>query len=300
MRSIATMTRRKLDLLYFFGKDRILSYVKKAPVVLSNEETIDRIANSRCSISRFGDGEFHLMVQTRDLKFQERSDELSRRLKEIIASNVRGHLVGIPKVFSEKDLAVRTSESRRFWRDHVANYRLQWYRHLDFGKIYCSSTFTRNYIAVEDKSNLGGYFNKVRSIWDGEDVLIVEGRFSRIGAGNDLFSNAKSISRILCPPENAFRRYDDILREAARHASGKLVIIALGPTATVLAYDLHQLGHWAVDIGHLDVEFEWFLQRTTKRTKVNNKYVIEASSRIEHDDSFDDETYRSQIIGVIP
>ena len=40
----------------------------------------------------------------------------------------------------------------------------------------------------------------------------------------------------------------------------KLILIALGPTATVLAYDLAKEGYWAIDIGHLDLEYEWFLK----------------------------------------
>ena len=39
-----------------------------------------------------------------------------------------------------------------------------------------------------------------------------------------------------------------------------MILIALGPTATVLAYDLAKAGYWALDIGHLDLEYEWFLK----------------------------------------
>lgn len=33
---------------------------------------------------------------------------------------------------------------------------------------------------------------------------------------------------------------------------GRLILIALGMTATVLAYDLSKAGFWAIDIGHID------------------------------------------------
>ena len=39
-----------------------------------------------------------------------------------------------------------------------------------------------------------------------------------------------------------------------------MIIIALGPTATVLAYDLAMVGYWALDMGHIDLEYEWFLK----------------------------------------
>ena len=43
------------------------------------------------------------------------------------------------------------------------------------------------------------------------DCVFVEGDKTRMGVGNDLFDNAKSIQRILCPSESAFDNYDAIL-----------------------------------------------------------------------------------------
>lgn len=39
----------------------------------------------------------------------------------------------------------------------------------------------------------------------------------------------------------------------------RLILLSYGMTATVLAYDLAKLGYWAVDLGHLDLEYEWYL-----------------------------------------
>ena len=46
--------------------------------------------------------------------------------------------------------------------------------------------------------------------------MLIEGYFSRNGIGNDLFNNAKSIKRILCPPKNAFFVYDKIINEVKK------------------------------------------------------------------------------------
>lgn len=292
-------TKNKISIIYFFSKDIILTFYKKPPKVLTNEETIEKIIKGKCSVCRYGDGEFHLMVQNRDLKFQNRSEQLSKRLKEILLSEEENLLVCIPKVFTMKDLKRRTKQSKRFWKDHVANYRLLWYKHLNLDKNYYNSTFTRNYIAINDKSNLEAYFNEVKRIWENRDLLIIEGQYSRLGVGNDLFKNSKSIIRILAPHENAYNNYDLILAEAKKHSKDKLVLIALGPTATILAYDLHISGYQAIDIGHLDVEFEWFLKKTLVRTKIENKYVIEANNKIEKSDSFKDEKYYKEIVAKI-
>jgi glycosyltransferase family protein len=291
--------RKQLDIFYFFGKDKVATILYKPPLVLSNEQTIEKIIKEKCSVSRFGDGEFHLLIKSKDLKFQKRSNGLSLRLKEILSSDEEGLVVCIPKIFSSSDLSIRTSESRKYWRDHVANYRLLWYRYLNLNQTYYNASFTRNYIAVKDKSKTEAYFKKVQRIWENRDLLIIEGQFSRIGVGNSLFENANSIKRILAPNENAFEKYDLIFEEAKKHDKKKLVLISLGPTATVLSYDLYKIGFQAIDIGHLDVEFEWFLQKTIVRTKIKNKYVIEANNRIKDDDHFFDEEYEKQIVAKL-
>lgn len=112
----------------------------------------------------------------------------------------------------------------------------------------------------------------MRSIWNDRDVVIIEGAQSRLGVGNDLFDGARSIRRILCPPRNAFERYDEILAQALKLEKGVLFLIALGPTATVLSYQLFKAGYQAVDAGHVDIEYEWWrMERQTKgedRTEV--------------------------------
>ena len=43
-----------------------------------------------------------------------------------------------------------------------------------------------------------------------------------------------------------------------------------------LAYDLSELGYRALDIGHVDIEYEWFLQKATEKVKISGKYTSEA------------------------
>lgn len=45
------------------------------------------------------------------------------------------------------------------------------------------------------------------------------------------------MKRILCPSKNAFSKYDEILNNCISCDKESLFIIALGPTATVFAYD---------------------------------------------------------------
>ena len=70
-----------------------------------------------------------------------------------------------------------------------------------------------------------------------------------------------------------------------------LIIISLGPTATVLAYDLSLMGYQAIDIGHIDNEYEWYLRKAEERVDIAYKYVHEIVSgraaKDIHDQAFD-------------
>lgn len=78
----------------------------------------------------------------------------------------------------------------------------------------------------------------------------------------------------------------------------KLILIALGPTATVLSFDLSVNEYTALDIGHIDIEYEWFLQKTVEKTPVKNKYIGEIPGDTNVSEILDIK-YESQIIRKI-
>ena len=75
-------------------------------------------------------------------------------------------------------------------------------------------------------------------------------------------------------------------------------MIALGPTATILAYDLAKVGYQALDIGHVDVEYEWFRMGALEKVPLANKYVNESLEGREVGE-LKDLTYQNQIIAKI-
>lgn len=78
-------------------------------------------------------------------------------------------------------------------------------------------------------------------------------------------------------------------------STNTLVLAALGPTATVLAYDLCNKGYQAIDIGHLDVEYEWFLRKDVVGTPLEFKYV-DGSPEGRKVHRLEDPQYQKQII----
>jgi glycosyltransferase family protein len=164
---------------------------------------------------------------------------------------------------------------------------------------YYSSMISRFYIEYKDKSKIPYYIKKLKQIWDKKDILIIEGEKSRLGIGNDLFNNSKSIKRILCPAVNAFNVYDKILNQARKIDKSILILLALGPTSTVLAYDLHKLGYQVIDVGHIDIEYEWFLKNATKKIQIKNKYVNEVYGNKFKIGNVKDKNYYNEIISKI-
>ena len=265
-----TFLNIKDKIVIFYNKKITLN--RKPPIVMNTDETLKRIINDRCSVSRFGDGEFSL-IYGESLKFQINSPEISKRLREILISNKKNHIVCIPNVFENMEWG--TDNARKYWMKYLNLNRSKIYKIINMNKIYYDTQVTRLYIDIKDKSKVENRFNLVKSLWNNREVVIVEGEKSRLGIGNDLFNGCKSIERIICPSINAFSKYDEILKEVKKQDKSKLILIALGPTATILAYDLANAGYQAIDIGHIDIEYEWYLIKAQEKCPVKYKYIGE-------------------------
>jgi glycosyltransferase family protein len=149
----------------------------------------------------------------------------------------------------------------------------QYHRSSDFAAFkskekYSNAFITRFYLDYETKKHIPNILEKIKKVWENEDVLIVEGEYSRLGVGNDLFDQVKSLQRILCPAKDAFSMYHEILAEVRIHGRNKLVLLALGPTATVMAFDLAKENIWTLDIGHIDLEYMWYLQNAQEKYRL--------------------------------
>jgi len=262
------------------------------PKVLSIEQTIQEIVATRCSISRFGDGEM-LLIGGEGIRFQSSDPLLSKRLAEVLISDLPNHKVCISDAFI--DLERYNRRARRFWRAHFYLYGYLWDKYLIKNKCYGNTFITRPYIDFHDKNTSELWFTLLKEIWSGRDIVFVEGEKSRLGMGNDLFQNVNSIKRILCKSKGAFTQYDDIINEVLKLNKNTLILIALGPTATVLAYDLCRYGYQAIDVGHIDIEYEWFKMGATHKVNIRSKYVNEVVGG-DHVVVQDEDRYQSQIL----
>lgn len=275
-------------------KDFFYRKITKAPEVASVDDTIDEIVNYKRSIARFGDGEIKL-VAGKPISFQNNSPAIKKKMREVLSSDIDGLMIGIADIFGKGERY--DDATNNYWKKHLARFRGVWYKYLIRGKKYYNASMTRQYIGLRNKEESADIFEHLKKIWDGRDVVIIEGEMSRLGVGNDLLDNAKSIKRILGPSKQAFSKYNEILDEAKKIDKDSLILLALGPAATCLAYDLHNLGFQAVDIGHVDVEYEWYRMKAKNKMPVKNKMVHES---VYNDiGELHDEEYEKQIIAKI-
>lgn len=256
----------------------------------SIDETLDELLKGKCSMSRYGDGELKVMIGLSN-GFQKEDAALAERLRQILSSKEDGMLICIPNISG--DTALRTPDGVKFWHDFLRWYGKRWAKLLAKDGNYYNAHVTRLYIDYRTCGKCGGWFARLKQVWQDKDILIVEGEKTRLGTGNDLFAGCRSIRRVICPAKSAFSQYDEILNTVKDVWNGELVLIALGQTATVLAYDLHKAGIRALDVGHVDIEYEWFLNGATEKTAIAGKYVNEVDSQIEGDG---DAEYEKQIV----
>lgn len=260
--------------------------------VLSIDQSLDYLLEKAASVVRFGDGEMDL-IAGRSIPYQDFDPELSVRLREMMSMKSDEHMmICLPDVF--KGLECYSIDAQNFWKAHLQHH-LADYLEICRAPWYGSTFISRPYIDLEDKTPSAGYFAKLKQLWQDKDLLIVEGLTSRSGVGNDLFDGARSIKRIICPSRNAYSKLEAIKQAVREHADNRLILTMLGPTAKVLVYDLVQEGYRALDIGHIDSEYEWFQMGASHKIKLSHKHTAEHN--FDQDIEFkDDQAYDSQIV----
>lgn len=275
------------------------SIIFKGLEILSDDETVNEIIKYNKSISRFGDGEFRLMFGV-NIKFQKVNKIIKNKLIEIFRNTKKDFLVGINIPYQIRDLNRFIKPSKFMWSRFFKVYKFMLARLLNKNDKYYSATISRFYIRykIKNRNKISKFIKKLKKIWEQKDILIIEGEFSRLGIGNNLFENTKSIKRIICPAFNSFKVYNKIIKFIKSLKEKRLILIALGPTATILAYDLFKLGYQAIDIGHVDIEYEWFVRKAKRHIQIKNKYVNEARG-INHFTKVNDNRYYNQIISKI-
>lgn len=270
--------------------------------IMSPEKTIRYIMKHQCSIARFGDGEFDLIFQTRDLGFQTKSTELAAMLCDVLKRDQSNLLLCIPHCMNSTKGC--NAHSKNFWiywgkkNNHQQNIVNMIRKYAGRKYRFGDSQITRPYIDWKNDRRAKRTYPMLKKIWEGKRVLLIEGEQTRMGVGNDLFDGAESLQRILAPAVGAFSARKEIKDTIMRYYDGQLIVMALGPTATILAAEFANAGIQALDIGNLDIEYEWFRMHAKERVAIPGKFTNEADKGRVYSEC-NDATYLNQIIARV-
>lgn len=268
------------------------------PHIESVENTYEKIISEKCSMSRYGDGEFEIILGKAKDVYQGDNAELAVRLRDILTSGLQNHIVALADDYGGME-GLREENKNTIRKYMTEEKREKHYALLDMNKQYYNAYISRPYAIYphDEIEKAKKRFENLKRIWENRNVLLVEGDRTRMGIGNDLFANAENVERIIAPNEDAFDVYDEIYKAVMEEGANKVILLALGPTATVLAYDLAKEGYWALDIGHLDLEYEWFL-KGEGYSYIPHKYNNEmpGDTRVTE---LSDQVYEKSIVRVI-
>ncbi len=294
LKQYAYINRIRVESLPYELRDTSYKSPIFIPKVLSKHETRREVIDHKKSLSRFGDGEFGVIAGVGRWNFQGASDALAEKLLKVLKSDDDGIMIGLQSRFYgnlEQYSEMDADAVRAYMRPEV---RLQHAKLLDSNKQYANTLMHEVY----NDSDVA----ELKEVWDNRDCVFIEGRHTGMGVGNNLFDNCNSIERILAPAENAIERYDDIMDEAVKQSRDKLFLIALGPTATALSYDLYKEGYQAVDIGHADLFYEKYVRNLGNIQDVSIPYKYCSWDEVGERRNIEDITepkYLSQIVARV-
>jgi hypothetical protein len=208
---------------------------------LGLHETLETVERERLSLARFGDGELALALRSdAAIAFQKGSPELQSELRAILLGE--GH-AGVSILVCIPGITVR------FYRQYWAKYWPLIRPLLSASRTYGNTSVSREGLfRLDPEAGRRAW----RAIWDGKHVCFVVGKGSRFEPIPDLFDGVASQRTVYSLPRGAYadvpRLIDEIVSDVSRET---LLLLALGPAATVLAARLAALGYWALDIGHI-------------------------------------------------
>lgn len=263
------------------------------PIIGNTEEAVKKIVEEGCSLVRYGDGEFEIMAGKQRAVFQKYNSELAKRLKEVIDSKDDRLLIAIANNYGMLDSYIEETADgiRAYMTENVRKFHMSV---LEPGRVYYDAYMFKSYFPYKDREHTWKRVELIKRIWNGRDVVLVEGDKTRAGYGNDLFDNVKSLQRILAPTKDAYDKYNDILDSVLEIEKRCLILIVLGPVAEILTYDLMRQGYQAVDIGQIDMDYEWYRAGAPGRVPIPDRYVSQLPpAEIEE---INDEKYLNQII----
>ena len=225
--------------------------------ILNTDETLALMENEKISILRYGDGEIAIM-QGNSIPFQEYDPRLAKRLRKLLKTNIDGLKIGLPYYYMHpvkqlNDFTAKFAKSLAVQRRFLC-------KNCSRDMFYVDTCITQVYQTYE-KYDFKKYYKRMQKLLENRHVTIVcgEGVFDKLE--HKAYDVCKSVEFVIAPSMNAYAEYDRLLHDVLKTSKKKLVSIVLGPTAKVLACDLHKKGYQAWDMGHYFKDYDAYMRK---------------------------------------
>lgn len=225
--------------------------------ILTTDETLSLLEKEKVSFLRYGDGEIAIM-KGESIPFQEYDEKLAKRLKRLLKTNTDGLKVGIPYYYmhpvkSLNDFTERFAKALSMQRRFLC-------RNCGKDMIYIDTCITQVYQTYK-KYDFKRYYKRMQNLLKDRDITIICGEDVLNRLEYKAFDVCKSVEFITAPSMNAYAKYEELLKRALKTSKKRLICIVLGPTAKVLAYDLHKKGYQAWDMGHYFKDYDSYMKK---------------------------------------
>lgn len=237
--------------------------------VLNTDETLTLMENEKISFLRYGDGEIAIM-QGGSIPFQEYDPKLAKRLRKLLRTDIDGLKIGLPYYYLHplkhlNDFTAKFAGSLAVQRRFLC-------KNCNKEMVYVDTCITQVYQTYE-KYDFKKYYRRMQKLLEDRPVTIVcgEGVLDRLE--HKAYEVCKSVEFVTAPSVNAYANYDRLLQDVLKTSKRRLVCIVLGPTAKILAYDLHKKGYQAWDMGHYFKDYDAYMRKKPRtETEITQFY----------------------------
>lgn len=266
-------------LSFFWGKKKLKKYETEYPTVLSTSATLGKIINGKKSVARIGDGELKLIQgiglgkKDTHTEYQVFDPTLAQKLQHMVENPIEECLLCIIPFRLGHDDIRNYEKGLSYWENFWIKAWPDTKKYYDTSYVYGNACISRVDCFRENS------LQKIKSIWQDRKTLFIIGDDSHWVDEPRLFGNIQEAKHIVVNGRSSFSEYEQTLAAIQEYDTSWLVLLAIGPTSKVLAYELAQLGYQALDIGHMpncylqsigereSPEVEHFNNKQYKKTK---------------------------------
>lgn len=213
----------------------------KEKVSFMTDESFIEAAKNRSTL-RLQDGEFTLLLGTRDLSDEQKNDRLTKMWKEAIGSytNSSPYILGLPPYIIIDNKTLHKHEFKYLWMPAKIFYRLLFPKKTKY--------FNGSYFYIDGTS-----IPFMQTLSKDNDVFLVSNKEvieSTKPHEANFFKNAQSVTYIETPKKNAFSQFEQIMHKIEMNKTNKTVIfMACGAAGKAMIYSLAKKNIRAHDIG---------------------------------------------------